>query len=294
MVYDVCLGNTKVEEGGSKGIYAFEKKSKHTQAKIKNVHSIGKDDDELKRFGGFVMMGMIGTMLTVVFKGTSDMDDAKADITSGTTVAKKWGDREFNCGEGFLRQYKGYMKGGLKESVKEYVEQYSPTSILVAGHSLGGATASCFAIEYLMTMREEMKLPFYMYTFGAPRVLAESDADFVHGKIDALGDFYVARYVAYGDGIPSTPTSSMGFKHFGKAIFLNARYKDLCMHKFLEAKHVHQDYDSPSCCALSEVGFAHLLSNYIERTSAFLLPEFDATQKEELLIQQHEYFFEKY
>lgn len=97
-------------------------------------------------------------------------------------------------------------------------EQAKPdTSLIVAGHSMGGALSTLFAER----IQSEGSNPFNVeavYTFGSPRT---GNAQWASKYSDLNLDELTLRFVYYTDPIPVIPTSLSSYVHVGRPIFLS-------------------------------------------------------------------------
>jgi pimeloyl-ACP methyl ester carboxylesterase len=96
------------------------------------------------------------------------------------------------------------VKDEVLRVVKEQRGLYPDSSVVVTGHSLGGAVAT-LAATYL----RKADITADLYTYGSPRVgdVAFADAASAKGK----GSTY--RIVNKKDPVPHVPTIRMGYAH---------------------------------------------------------------------------------
>jgi triacylglycerol lipase len=105
---------------------------------------------------------------------------------------------------------------GILEQVNRALDSYSPTSVHVTGHSLGGATATLVADAIrLSSGRQNVKL----YTFGAPRAGVE-----LHTRhlTSSLGSQNIFRAYHHTDPVPMVPVFPYSHvPHEDKAYLMN-------------------------------------------------------------------------
>jgi len=84
--------------------------------------------------------------------------------------------------------------------------KYPQATVMVTGHSLGGALAVMSAAH----IQDKYSLVEMLYTLGQPRVGNDKFAQF-------MGTFVPETYriVDYADEIAHVPQSILGLKHFG-------------------------------------------------------------------------------
>ncbi|GAQ80987.1 hypothetical protein KFL_000680030 [Klebsormidium nitens] len=111
----------------------------------------------------------------------------------------------------------GARSGGVKKSTGVGVQRGNDTwSLLVTGHSLGGALATLFAAEMAMAAEAEGARIGHvtMYNFGSPRVGNHAFADFYNRRVPDTW-----RLVNRNDVIPTVPRM-LGYCHVGNALIL--------------------------------------------------------------------------
>ena len=90
--------------------------------------------------------------------------DSKSPLTH--TMGRR---AQLRVAAGFLQQYLGEgLNRRVNEVIKEQVASFAGYSVLVTGHSLGGALATLSAFEVASTFLDRQVL---LTTFGSPRVV---------------------------------------------------------------------------------------------------------------------------
>ncbi|MGD1909058.1 MAG: lipase family protein [Leptolyngbyaceae cyanobacterium] len=71
-----------------------------------------------------------------------------------------------------VRFHRGFMAAyfAVRDRLHELARQYPTASLVVTGHSLGGALATICALDLQYNITQHSKQPLAVYTFGAPRV----------------------------------------------------------------------------------------------------------------------------
>ncbi|HVY62021.1 MAG TPA: lipase family protein [Planctomycetota bacterium] len=159
-----------------------------------------------RRMGFIASKGAKGEDVAIAIRGTGNASDAATDLNfSKATDAHLFSDMK--CHKGFLNAYLK-LQAPIKETLKNIRAQGGAQNILVAGHSLGGALATLCALDLRAESFPEYK-KVILYTFGAPKVFAESTAA---KKFKAIvGDSY--RVVNPHDSVPTVPPN---FAHFAE------------------------------------------------------------------------------
>ncbi|KAJ6517361.1 alpha/beta-hydrolase [Mycena vitilis] len=145
--------------------------------------------------------------IVVVFRGTFDLKDAISDLKFRKVPFESPGISEpVRVHRGFLAAYNDVVDEVLT-IVKQQLEDFPSYSIVVTGHSLGGAVAS-LAAPSIKTAHPEV--PLKLYTFGQPRVGTSKFATYVE---DTIGVDNIFRVVHTRDRVPMVP--KVNYEHFG-------------------------------------------------------------------------------
>lgn len=177
------------------------------------------------KLGGFaVLTGGKGGWCNLGFKGSdlTKRPDVLVDLASiviapcVTSSGRSMG----TCALGFMAQFRSLVgRGRLFEGLKKHRQAGACGSgIIVGGHSLGGAMASLFAAEAFIHdpkvyARDRVKV----FTFGEPRVFGTVQANRLHKEVMKW------RFISRGDVVAALPPASLGFKHFGTTVHMDAK-----------------------------------------------------------------------
>lgn len=135
------------------------------------------------------------------------------------------------------RMHLGFVTAymSVQDYVHDYIVKHQPKKLTVTGHSLGGALATCCAIDMKLTYLS--KYDIELYTFGAPRVGNEEFPELFN---TALPKSY--RFVNGLDIVPAVPRTWQGYRHvnheirIGKGLswrFLSRRATDHFMVQYI-------------------------------------------------------------
>lgn len=135
---------------------------------------------------------------------------------------------------GFLEGYTK-LRAGVKRAVQELLRRHVTASLLVTGHSLGGAMAEIAGLEfsqlgYPLASTQQNRLSrdglagkalwsptmTRLYTFGAPRVGNEDFAEYVHTHKGLAASY---RVVHRKDPIPHMPFTGWEYRHIGSEVW---------------------------------------------------------------------------
>jgi Lipase (class 3) len=140
----------------------------------------------------------------------------------------------YSAGEvhsGFYEAY-SFLQEGLMAVMISMIDTYPNSSILVTGHSLGGAIALLAALD-IKTYFEIPPENFTLYTFGQPRVGDKVFSDFVWSQLSS-SNYY--RVVHYDDMVPHVPPQAgTQYRHAGHEVWYPSRQFDgkfkVCINK---------------------------------------------------------------
>ncbi|PPQ90550.1 hypothetical protein CVT25_015864 [Psilocybe cyanescens] len=168
------------------------------------------DQFDISGTQGFVARDDSRKEIVIAFRGTLELKDAFVDLqiimkplqsTGLTNVGSAY------VHTGFLYAYNVVASTVLK-TVKAQAAAYPSYTIVVTGHSLGGAVASLAAISIKSALpNSSLKL----YTFGQPRTGNAAFASYVESKIGINNIF---RAVHTYDGITTILFKALGYRHF--------------------------------------------------------------------------------
>jgi predicted lipase len=103
------------------------------------------------------------------------------------------------------KSHRGFLNGymSVRDELMDTIRELDPERVRTEGHSLGGALATVFALDWSLKQRT----PLTCVTFGSPRV---GNRAFVNAFNESVRS---VRVVNGADPVPFTPLWSMGFKH---------------------------------------------------------------------------------
>ncbi|KAF7323947.1 putative feruloyl esterase A [Mycena kentingensis (nom. inval.)] len=154
---------------------------------------------------GFVARDDSRKEIVVSFRGTFSVADAITDIQILLTPLVSPGlSKSVSVHSGFLDAYNDVAQVVLN-GVKGQVQAHPAYSIVVTGHSLGGALASIGAVSIKTALPTT---PMKLFTFGQPRTGDAAYASFVES---AIGVNNIFRAVHTFDGVPTIPLP--GYRH---------------------------------------------------------------------------------
>ncbi|KAF7311759.1 Lipase-3 domain-containing protein [Mycena indigotica] len=155
---------------------------------------------------GFVARDDNRREIVVSFRGTSSLADAITDLNLVLTPLATPGiNKPFSVHSGFLNAYNDVARIVIN-SVGTQASQFSQGySLIVTGHSLGGALAALGAVSLKTAFP---KVPMKLYTFGQPRT---GDAQWAKYIESLVGVDNIFRAVHTFDGVPTIVAP--GFQH---------------------------------------------------------------------------------
>ena len=124
---------------------------------------------------------------------------------------------QLRVGAGFLQQYLGEgLNRRVNATVNEQLRQHKGYSVLVTGHSLGGANATLSAYEVAVA---HLNTHVLLITFGAPRTVNGEFAR-VMARMPNIRAYRVTNEL---DPVSRIPSSVNGFQHVGHMIWLHRK-----------------------------------------------------------------------
>ena len=120
------------------------------------------------------------------------------------------------------------------------VNKHPSASILVTGHSLGGALATLAAL-HLKGKLSNFKNAFHFYTFGSPRV---GNFFFSNHLNTVFSNGAYSRVTHYDDPVPHLPLDIQGFNHGGNEVWYN---KDAYELEYIECENQAWSLESHKC-----------------------------------------------
>ena len=116
--------------------------------------------------------------------------------------------------KGFYVSYQN-IKPQIESNVRVLSEKHNTNSIMVTGHSLGGAMASLMVFDVLNGVYDNVNLlPFF--TFGSPRV---GNNEFVSKMNSYKSQMF--RVTHYYDIVPHVPEEVLGYLHIPNEVWYN-------------------------------------------------------------------------
>ncbi|KAJ1959982.1 hypothetical protein GGI12_004046 [Dipsacomyces acuminosporus] len=101
----------------------------------------------------------------------------------------------------------------IKENVARLLAQHPDYSIVVTGHSLGGAQAAICAADIAATHPEWLS-KLKLYTYGQPRTGNAKFANWLSSQ-----PFPIYRVTFKGDIVPQVPLRAMDYQHHGQEVY---------------------------------------------------------------------------
>jgi predicted lipase len=99
-------------------------------------------------------------------------------------------------------------------AVERLLEAHEWASLLITGHSLGGALATFAGVDIMEQIYIDNSIS--MYTFGSPRTGNQAWSDYVFELFGADG---YQRVTHYNDVVPHLPQIPFGFNHAGNEVW---------------------------------------------------------------------------
>lgn len=140
-----------------------------------------------------------------------------------------------------VRFHRGFMAAyfAVRDALLAKAKAYPEASLIVTGHSLGGAIATIAALDLQYNLVQHTNQPIQLYTFGAPRV---GNSALVESFRRRVPQSY--RFVNGWDLITRVPRFWQGYAHVPEEQFLGSRWtwrmisrriKDHYMDSYLKA-----------------------------------------------------------
>ncbi len=111
----------------------------------------------------------------MAFRGTNGAKNWVADLSADQDLYL-WNNKS-EVHRGFYSAYQ-LLQEDLRQSLAPIIDQHPFSTILVTGHSLGGALALLAALDIKLFFGINSKM-MKLYTFGQPRVGDKSFSEFV-------------------------------------------------------------------------------------------------------------------
>ncbi len=161
---------------------------------------------------GFVGYQPSVQAIWVSFRGTEDLSNWLTDLdVIRTTYPLCSG---CSAHEGFYSAEQAALPS-ISSAVQALYNQYPGYSIVVTGHSLGGALATLCALDLSTSYAANQ---IYLYNYGSPRIFNQAGADWASSN---AGINIGARRTHYQDIVPHVPPEFLGFHHISGEIYEN-------------------------------------------------------------------------
>jgi hypothetical protein len=194
--------------------------------------------------------------LHVTFRGTHTKQDWVTDLTLNFVKFTNYAGTELGwVHNGFFNRGWGLIRETLIPKLVFYAKTYPVKSIIISGHSMGGAVASLMAIDLKNTNFVDLNtIPTGVITFGEPRSVYKD-------SLAMTKNIWKYRYVFGWDAVPTIPAPWQNFKHFGtKVIEMDDKVNGYQQYGFHTDERSYIEPDYPY--ANGNVG-DHLQINYI-------------------------------
>lgn len=149
--------------------------------------------------------------LFIAFRGSSNMQNWIDNIQ--ISKVSPYNDTSISVEKGFYKAY-SYVRDKLLSYLPDLVGKYNTNSIIITGHSLGGALATLMTYNILTVYPGYSIL--YLINFGSPRV---GNPAFVQHLNDFSFTYY--RITHHYDMVPHVPEEFVGYLHISNEIWYN-------------------------------------------------------------------------
>jgi len=156
---------------------------------------------------GFIARDDTRNEIVVSFRGSFSLADAATDVNIFLTPFVSPGiNKSFEVHSGFLAAYNDVADIVLS-TVKDQFAKFPQYTVVVTGHSLGGALAALGAVSVKTALPSA---PLSLYTFGQPRT---GDAQWAAFAESTIGIDNIFRGVHTSDGVPTIIPRELGYEH---------------------------------------------------------------------------------
>ncbi|KAJ9137151.1 feruloyl esterase A precursor [Pleurostoma richardsiae] len=146
----------------------------------------------------------------LAFRGTSTVQDFLTDLDQDLVAcsAKGISCMGCTCSRGYLRQYMA-VQDSVAAAIDTGMGSHLGYSIVVTGHSMGGALASIGAASL-----KGQGASLVAYTYGQPRTGNTVYADYIDSQFPAASNATTMTRVTHAnDGVPQIPSQDDGYRH---------------------------------------------------------------------------------
>jgi predicted lipase len=193
--------------------------------------------------------------LIIIFRGTESLRDVLSDINIVKEPLLLKNITKFPCvHNGFLKQLDS-VTNNIEREISEFKRNEPSGSIILCGHSLGGAIATIAALKYTL----KFEIPAYCITFGSPRAGDTRFCELFNEKI-----MLSIRIVNEDDPIPLVPLP-IRYSHVEGIKWLyknNIKTNSEQCCKWV--RFIKNFFLSCSTCCLLSAFNDHTMDNYIE------------------------------
>jgi len=173
----------------------------------------------VKVFNFFDLQAFVGynaasRHVVVAFRGSSNIANWISNLAFGKTPYALC-NNACSVHTGFYDLWKG-LRANMVAAVKGLAAIYPQSTLVVTGHSLGGAIALHAALDLKASVSGFRDYQFY--NFGEPRI---GDEAFAAYAARVLPNGRQNRIVHKADPVPHLPPMSFGFRHASREIFFN-------------------------------------------------------------------------
>lgn len=175
-----------------------------------------------------------GTSIYIVFRGSENRIDWDTNFNLEQEVVefqqdvleeKVVGDREQvypyeEESSSGTKMHRGFASAymSVRERIHNYLKNHAASSLIITGHSLGGALATLCAVDVQYNFSNQVK-NIDIYTFGAPRV---GNNGFRASFNRRVPNSY--RFVHGMDIVPALPRPWQGYRHVDTEYRLGSRF----------------------------------------------------------------------
>lgn len=142
----------------------------------------------------------------VAFRGTSSLQDAATDMNVKFLTPYRKMEPELCIHKGFYNAANS-VRLGINNHIYICLAEAHVDTIILTGHSLGGAIAQVTAIQKTILTTDPIPLDLHVVTFGAPAITNSTNAA-------RQWPFSLTMCEIDGDPVPALPPAILGYQHF--------------------------------------------------------------------------------
>ena len=173
------------------------------------LQQIVKIENELLDTFGYVGYNSRDNEVVLAFRGTNGADFLNW-MTNIVYYRVQYADvPNTQVHSGFYTAYNA-VSNSIINSLAALLKQYPSASLMITGHSLGGALATFAALDIKRRINPSNKINFY--SFGSPRTGNQAFTDYIMSLFPAGG---YQRVTHYTDMVVQVPPRQLGFNHAG-------------------------------------------------------------------------------